>query len=81
MASTLTRRSAEISLGAVCQRAPVLITQGMPPTFTTVLSEHLTRVSGRRVCEAEHGEAVIPGYIYLALSGHHLRVEGDNGGR
>jgi two-component system, chemotaxis family, protein-glutamate methylesterase/glutaminase len=64
-------------LGAVCQRAPVLITQHMPPTFTTVLSEHLTRVSGRRVCEAEHGEAVVPGHIYLAPGGHHLRVEGD----
>jgi two-component system, chemotaxis family, protein-glutamate methylesterase/glutaminase len=64
-------------LGAVCDRAPVLITQHMPPTFTTVLSEHLARVSGRRAFEAEHGEAVVPGRIYVAPGGRHLRVEGE----
>ena len=44
-------------MGMTMERAPVLITQHMPPTFTTVLAEHLTRVSGRSVREAEHDEA------------------------
>jgi two-component system, chemotaxis family, protein-glutamate methylesterase/glutaminase len=66
-------------LGAVSDRAPVLITQHMPPTFTTVLAEHLTRVSGRRVREAEHGEAVVAGRIYIAPGGRHLRVDGSRG--
>jgi two-component system, chemotaxis family, protein-glutamate methylesterase/glutaminase len=56
------------------QRAPILITQHMPPTFTTVLAEHLARISGRRVHEAEHGEAVIAGGIYLAPGGRHMRI-------
>ncbi|MGD0026569.1 MAG: response regulator, partial [Xanthobacteraceae bacterium] len=42
-------------LPAAIDRAPVLITQHMPPTFTTVLAEHLTRVGGRGAHEAEHG--------------------------
>src|SRR5262249_34400859 len=41
-------------IGSTMERAPILITQHMPPTFTTVLAEHLTRVSGRPVHEAEH---------------------------
>ena len=39
-------------LGAAIERAPILITQHMPPTFTTVLAEHLARSSSRRVLEA-----------------------------
>jgi chemotaxis protein methyltransferase CheR len=45
-------------LPAAIDRAPVLITQHMPPTFTTVLAEHLSRVGGRGSHEAEHGEPV-----------------------
>ena len=60
--------------GAVFERAPVLITQHMPPTFTTVLAEHLTRASGRRVHEAEDGEAIVAGGVYLAPGGRHMRV-------
>ena len=60
--------------GKVLERAPILITQHMPATFTTVLAEHLTRASGRNVHEAEHGEAVVAGGIYLAPGGRHMRV-------
>jgi two-component system, chemotaxis family, protein-glutamate methylesterase/glutaminase len=61
-------------IGAAIDRAPILITQHMPPTFTTVLAEHLTRSSGRRVNEAEHDEPIVPGGIYVAPGGRHMRV-------
>jgi len=61
-------------LTAAVDRAPVLITQHMPPTFTTVLAEHLRRVSGRGAREAEDGEPVLAGGIYLAPGGRHMRV-------
>jgi len=61
-------------LGPVIDRFPVLITQHMPPTFTTILAEHLARASRRPAHEAIDGEAVKPGTIYLAPGGRHMRV-------
>jgi two-component system, chemotaxis family, protein-glutamate methylesterase/glutaminase len=61
-------------LGAVIDRFPVLITQHMPPTFTTILAEHLARSSHRPAREAVDGEIVKAGHIYLAPGGRHMRV-------
>ena len=61
-------------IGAVIDRFPVLITQHMPPTFTTILAEHLARASHRPAHEAIDGEVVKPGTIYLAPGGRHMRV-------
>ncbi|HLH97327.1 MAG TPA: chemotaxis response regulator protein-glutamate methylesterase [Xanthobacteraceae bacterium] len=61
-------------IGPVIDTAPVLITQHMPPTFTTILAEILGRAAGRPVHEATDGEALRAGAIYVAPGGHHLRV-------
>jgi two-component system, chemotaxis family, protein-glutamate methylesterase/glutaminase len=61
-------------IGAVIDRFPVLITQHMPPTFTTILAEHLARSSHRPAHEAVDGETVKAGQIYLAPGGRHMRV-------
>jgi two-component system, chemotaxis family, protein-glutamate methylesterase/glutaminase len=61
-------------IGAVIDRVPVLITQHMPPTFTTILAEHLARASKRPAHEGVDGEIVKPGQIYLAPGGKHMRV-------
>jgi two-component system, chemotaxis family, protein-glutamate methylesterase/glutaminase len=54
---------------------PILITQHMPPTFTTILAQHLSRVANRPAAEAVDGEAIKPGHIYLAPGDFHMRVE------
>ena len=61
-------------IGPVIDRCPVLITQHMPPTFTTILAEHLARSSQRPAHEALDGEPVKAGQIYLAPGGRHMRV-------
>ena len=61
-------------IGPVIDRFPVLITQHMPPTFTTILAEHLGRASHRPAHEAVDGEIVKSGRIYLAPGGRHMRV-------
>jgi two-component system chemotaxis response regulator CheB len=67
-------------LPAAIDRAPLLITQHMPPTFTTVLAEHLSRIGGRGAHEAEDGEPVLAGGIYVAPGGRHMRVARDQNG-
>src|SRR5579863_472364 len=66
-------------LPAAVDRAPVLITQHMPPMFTTVLAEHLSRIGGRGAHEAENGEPVLAGGIYVAPGGRHMRVVRSDG--
>jgi len=62
-------------LASVCDRVPLLITQHMPPTFTTIMAEHLARASGRPAHEPHDGEPIRPGTIYLAPGGRHMQVE------
>jgi two-component system, chemotaxis family, protein-glutamate methylesterase/glutaminase len=66
-------------LTPVTERAPILITQHMPPTFTTILAEHLARASGRPAREPADGESIETGTIYLAPGGRHMRVARRNG--
>lgn len=61
-------------IAPVIERCPVLIAQHMPPTFTTILAEHLARVSKRPAHEGVDGEPVKPGHIYVAPGGKHMRV-------
>jgi two-component system, chemotaxis family, protein-glutamate methylesterase/glutaminase len=66
-------------LDAVTDIAPVLITQHMPPTFTTILAEHLSRAGAKPVREAADGEPVRAGHIYLAPGGRHMTVARRDG--
>jgi two-component system, chemotaxis family, protein-glutamate methylesterase/glutaminase len=67
------------AIGKVIDNAPVLITQHMPPTFTTILAEHLARTSGRPAAEAKDGELIRAGHIYVAPGGLHMRVARRDG--
>jgi two-component system chemotaxis response regulator CheB len=53
----------------------VMITQHMPPGFTTSYAARLNAASQMRVAEARDGERVLPGHAYLAPGGKHLWVE------
>lgn len=52
----------------------VLITQHMPPGFTRSFAERLNGLCQLTVREAVHGERVLPGHVYIAPGGRHLRV-------
>lgn len=52
----------------------VMITQHMPPGFTTSYAARLDSLCQIRVKEARDGERVLPGHAYIAPGGHHLSV-------
>ncbi len=58
--------------------APVLLIQHMPENFTSTLAERLDSVSGIRVKEAEDGDVLKNGCVYLARGGMHLKVVHKN---
>jgi len=58
---------------------PVVLTQHMPPAFTPMLAEHLTRLGGMPCREAVDGSALIPGHIHLAPGDRHLVIDGKPG--
>jgi len=53
---------------------PVIVTQHMPATFTAILADHIARITNRTCKEAEDGEKIAPGFIYIAPGGKHLIV-------
>ncbi len=56
-------------------KLPILITQHMPATFTTLLAEHIGRATGVPCAEAKDGDVVTGGHIYLAPGDYHMVVE------
>lgn len=53
---------------------PVLITQHMPATFTTILANQLARSLGIPCKEAEAGEPLQAGHFYIAPGGRHMVI-------
>lgn len=58
-------------------QVPVVITQHMPPMFTKILAEHISRAAGRPCAEAKDGDPVLPRHIYLAPGDWHMVVARD----
>ena len=54
---------------------PVLVVQHMPPMFTKSLAESLNSSSMVNVKEAEEGDIIKPGNVYIAPGGLHMTVK------
>ena len=60
-------------------KQPILITQHMPATFTTILAEHIVRLTGLAAAEAVDGEPVLSSRVYIAPGDYHMLVETQGG--
>jgi len=61
-------------------KLPIVITQHMPATFTTLLAEHISRATGVPCAEGKDGEPVRSGQIYLAPGDFHMVLEREGTG-
>ncbi len=58
---------------------PIAIVQHMPPLFTQLLAERLTKISSLSVVEAKQGTRVQAGQVIIAPGDYHMRlVRGEN---
>lgn len=58
---------------------PIVVAQHMPPVFTALFAERLSKISQMKFKEAEMREELKEGYVYIAPGGKHtfLEKEGD----
>jgi two-component system chemotaxis response regulator CheB len=56
---------------------PVVLTQHMPPSFTRMLAEHLSKLGATPCAEAQDGQPIEAGRLYLAPGDRHLLVKAD----
>ncbi|HKE94473.1 MAG TPA: chemotaxis protein CheB, partial [Povalibacter sp.] len=65
-------------LGALPADAPaVVISQHIPAAFSKAFAERVNRASAMAVCEAQDGQYILPGHVYIAPGDRHLLVERD----
>ncbi|GGK72975.1 protein-glutamate methylesterase/protein-glutamine glutaminase [Amphritea balenae] len=55
--------------------APILLTQHMPKTFTSVFAKRLNDLCQIQVKEAEDGDHLMPGHAYLAPGGQQMILD------
>jgi len=64
-----------VLLGMPADCPPILIVQHLPEAFSAVFAENLNRVCQPRVCEAQGGEIVEGGTVYITRGNHHMQVK------
>jgi two-component system chemotaxis response regulator CheB len=72
--SVITRLPGELPCG-------VVFVQHMPPGFTKSLANRLDSLSKVSVKEAENGDIIEPGHVYIAPGNYHMRVASEGSKR
>jgi two-component system, chemotaxis family, protein-glutamate methylesterase/glutaminase len=65
-------------LAALPPDAPaIVIAQHIPAAFSKPFADRMNRSSAMAVCEAQDGQYVLPGHVYIAPGDRHLLIERD----
>jgi len=55
----------------------IVIAQHIPEAFSGPFAQRMDRMSAMTVCEAQDGQQILPGHVYIAPGSHHLLVVRD----
>ncbi len=55
----------------------MVISQHIPAAFSKAFAERMNRCSAMAVCEAQDGQQILPGHVYIAPGDRHMLVERD----
>lgn len=55
----------------------ILITQHIPPVFSSAFAKRMNQISAMTVAEATDGQQVLPGHVYIAPGDRHLLLVRD----
>lgn len=67
-------------MGIPADCPPILIVQHMPETFTASFAARLDSICQPHIVEAQGGERLAPGTVYIAPGHSHLRIRRDGDG-
>lgn len=59
---------------------PIVIVQHMPPVFTKMFAQRLNGICALQIKEAENGDRLQPGCVYLAPGDFHMELKKDSVG-
>ncbi len=58
----------------------ILVTQHIPAVFSAHFASRMNSVSALNVCEAQDGQRILPGHVYIAPGDRHLTIVGNSTG-
>lgn len=67
----------DVLMGMPADAPAIVITQHIPAAFSGPFAQRMDRSCAMRVCEAQNGQQIVPGHVYIAPGDWHLRVVRD----
>lgn len=69
----------EVLVALPANMPPIVITQHIPAAFSAPFAKRMDTMSALSVHEAEDGQLILPGHVYIAPGSHHLLIESVGG--
>ncbi len=70
----------EILIRMPANSPAIVVSQHIPAAFSTPFSKRMDKNSQMTVCEAQDGQAILSGHVYIAPGSHHLVIEKASSG-
>lgn len=70
----------EMLMAMTVHTPAIVITQHIPEIFSARFAKRMNHISAMTVCEAQHGQQIMPGHAYVAPGDRHLLIARNGSG-